>query len=556
MAEHAATASDGGDIHDAAMGATLVAVLGLRRAVMAGDVPSASVLTEAMAALDGLRRVFEVADQVLSGAFADSMAWAADGARSVGSWLASHTEVARSVAADRCRTGQRLRSLPVTRQAGLDGRLGGARCRLLAATAADEGVRDLFLEHEDELVRTVEGLTVDGTRRYLASWTERAKAEAGVDSGDPGFDPDDVLRLSQTWRGRWRLDGSLGPVAGAALEAALDAEIERWRHDGLLADDRRTWSQLRAAALVSLLGRVGEPGGAGAEARPLVIALVDAGLLGPRSDRRRARPHDPGDAVDGRVGGGAENPDHRLDPPDRLDQPDRLDRGVVPGGDAPDRCRSDLVVGRRGAALPEGSLGDDSTEAVPRSAPPPDEGTGPPGGDGNAGVRHGPESEAANRTDRPAAEASGDRAAGEIYARCEVVGSGPIAPETVRRLLCAGDVCRVVVDGDSMPLDVGRRHRVATPHQRRAVIAAADGCCQWPGCDAPHRWCHVHHLHDWDDDGPTDIANLALICGHHHRLVHEGGFGLVRVDGRLVATDRAGREVTVPYRDRPRRRSA
>jgi hypothetical protein len=43
---------------------------------------------------------------------------------------------------------------------------------------------------------------------------------------------------------------------------------------------------------------------------------------------------------------------------------------------------------------------------------------------------------------------------------------------------------------------------------------------------------HLHHLVHWADGGSTDLDNLVTLCGHHHRLVHEGGWGLVGHPGR------------------------
>ncbi|WP_146053575.1 HNH endonuclease signature motif containing protein, partial [Amycolatopsis lurida] len=34
--------------------------------------------------------------------------------------------------------------------------------------------------------------------------------------------------------------------------------------------------------------------------------------------------------------------------------------------------------------------------------------------------------------------------------------------------------------------------------------------------------CHAHHIHHWADGGPTDLRNLVLLCGFHHRLIHHG----------------------------------
>jgi Domain of unknown function (DUF222)/HNH endonuclease len=88
----------------------------------------------------------------------------------------------------------------------------------------------------------------------------------------------------------------------------------------------------------------------------------------------------------------------------------------------------------------------------------------------------------------------------------------------------------------SQPLDVGRASRVVSPAQRSA-LAVRDGGCVFPDCARPLAWCEGHHLVSWLDGGPTDLANLALLCRQHHRAIHEGGWQLTRgPDGRFTAT--------------------
>jgi Domain of unknown function (DUF222)/HNH endonuclease len=160
----------------------------------------------------------------------------------------------------------------------------------------------------------------------------------------------------------------------------------------------------------------------------------------------------------------------------------------------------------------------------------------------------------------------------------EIGGAGPLAPEACRRLACDGAVTRVLVSrhphplhgphgeepagrdrselegpagrlraavallppilggAPTQPLEVGRTSRVVQPGQR-AALAVRDGGCGFPGCDRPLAWCEAHHLRHWLHGGPTDLANLALLCRAHHRAVHEGGWRLARqADGRLTAT--------------------
>jgi hypothetical protein len=88
----------------------------------------------------------------------------------------------------------------------------------------------------------------------------------------------------------------------------------------------------------------------------------------------------------------------------------------------------------------------------------------------------------------------------------------------------------------TQPLEVGRTSRVVRAAQR-AALAVRDGGCGFPGCGRPPAWCEAHHLRHWLHGGPTDLANLALLCRAHHRAVHEGGWRLHRgPDGRLTAT--------------------
>jgi len=117
---------------------------------------------------------------------------------------------------------------------------------------------------------------------------------------------------------------------------------------------------------------------------------------------------------------------------------------------------------------------------------------------------------------------------GELGAAASELEPGmPISSRTVQRLACDGTLSRVL-KADSVVIDVGRATRSISPAQHRALKAQHRGCCG-PGCDRPINWTTPHHIEFWSRGGPTNVPNLLPLCYYHHRLVHEGGWQVVKV---------------------------
>ncbi len=92
---------------------------------------------------------------------------------------------------------------------------------------------------------------------------------------------------------------------------------------------------------------------------------------------------------------------------------------------------------------------------------------------------------------------------------------------SARRLACDAAILPAVMGGDSQLLDLGRRRRLFTGPVRQALVLRDKGCA-FPPCDRPARWTDGHHIQHWADGGPTELANGVLLCGYHHRLIHQG----------------------------------
>jgi hypothetical protein len=118
----------------------------------------------------------------------------------------------------------------------------------------------------------------------------------------------------------------------------------------------------------------------------------------------------------------------------------------------------------------------------------------------------------------------------QLLARLETAGActldtgGRISASQARRLACRAGIIPVVLGGKSVVLDAGSKCRLAT-EPMRIVMGVRDGGCTAEGCDVPAGMCHAHHDIPFSEGGATSVANGRLLCGHHHRRIHDPEYG-------------------------------
>jgi len=90
------------------------------------------------------------------------------------------------------------------------------------------------------------------------------------------------------------------------------------------------------------------------------------------------------------------------------------------------------------------------------------------------------------------------------------------------------------------PVEADLRRRSPGPALTR-WITTRDRTCRAPGCRVPARAADIDHSIDHADGGHTNHDNLALLCRHHHRLKHAGGWQVTQpTPGTLIWTSPAG----------------
>jgi len=100
--------------------------------------------------------------------------------------------------------------------------------------------------------------------------------------------------------------------------------------------------------------------------------------------------------------------------------------------------------------------------------------------------------------------------------------TGPVSATDARLLACDCAVIPAVLGAAGEVLDIGRKSRIWPTAIRRA-IELRDKTCRHINCDAPARYCDVHHKVHWADGGPTSYDGGILACRYHHTRMHKYG---------------------------------
>ncbi|MBD7957675.1 DUF222 domain-containing protein [Microbacterium sp. Sa4CUA7] len=143
-----------------------------------------------------------------------------------------------------------------------------------------------------------------------------------------------------------------------------------------------------------------------------------------------------------------------------------------------------------------------------------------------------------------------DTLTGHSTEPAELVGYGPIDPDTARRLAATADIWERLftspATGAVVHVDTYR-----PSVQMRRFLDARDEHCRFPGCRRPARHCDDDHTVDAAFGGPTHVTNLANLCpGRHHPVKHGTAWSVEqKPDGILQWTSPTGRV----YLDIPRR---
>ncbi|WP_405084469.1 DUF222 domain-containing protein [Microbispora sp. NBC_01389] len=98
-----------------------------------------------------------------------------------------------------------------------------------------------------------------------------------------------------------------------------------------------------------------------------------------------------------------------------------------------------------------------------------------------------------------------------------ILATGHLLPaSSVHRLARTSTLVRIVMNAAGQVLDMGRKVRLATPAQRRAVFARYATC--WvDGCPLPATMCQIDHCDNWCSGGLTDLNLLGPACQFHNR---------------------------------------
>jgi hypothetical protein len=109
-----------------------------------------------------------------------------------------------------------------------------------------------------------------------------------------------------------------------------------------------------------------------------------------------------------------------------------------------------------------------------------------------------------------------------VQGTADLSSGATLTYEQTIRIACDAILSRMIVKGASEILDTGRKTRIWSVAQRRAIRALWGHKCAVKGCC--RRIVQIHHIIFWENGGTTCVENGIPLCAYHHRLVHHAGW--------------------------------
>ena len=239
---------------------------------------------ESMAALHEMQGRLESFVTEACAAFEVGEEWAAEGAKTAASWIATRCRVARPAAKARVRLGRTLRQLPEVAEAWRQGTIGSDQARAIAK-ARRHRTEAAMARDEAMLVAQAQELGFEDFNRVLEYWKQLADPE-GAEACDEERKAARTVFLESSLGGMWLGQMTLDPISGSIVAA----ELNRLEHDlfeadcaqakerlgrtGRIDELARTSGQRRADALVEMATRSRSAPAEGTRPAPLFSVLV------------------------------------------------------------------------------------------------------------------------------------------------------------------------------------------------------------------------------------------------------------------------------------------
>ena len=368
-----------------------------------------------------------------------------------------------------------------------EGDITPAQAEALSDARVPDGVRE-------ELVAAAASENTDATRRRI----RQAEAEHSAETPMERFERQRHKR-GAGWRrdheGMLKLWATFDPHTGAHIEAQLEMlRRELWIDDKQVRNGRRTPAQRDADALAYVL--------AGITATDADTEAVDR-----LHTRARSKGHTPDEEPTSR----------RVTPRKAGAKHTTAERKRSDGSDVGCRGSEDAAkhttTGRKwfDSSVSDGQTGDREASGAARRLPP-----------AQINVLIGLDA-LRRQTDEMGLTDAGTE----------------LPPDVVRGLSCDSEIIPIIFEGPGGSADVGRARRTV-PLRLRRLLIARDRHCRWPGCHEPPSRCDAHHVEHWVDGGPTNLANLVLLCHRHHHHLHQHGYRMIpQPDGTWAPTQAA-----------------